>query len=129
MSATSAEVSLKSRKKEAVSTGLKYTLKALNDFYIVEEEPIELTNDRDSGLTKDVVDSLKSGLLVLPDSAEYFANKFPFRGRVIAKGDRTRYDIPIGTRVMFARLGGQRWQDGDKQYLTLREQDIHAIID
>ena len=108
----------------------KSGFQALNDCYVIEEEPIEPTVDKASGFTPDVVSSIKSGLLVIPDVGQYALDKFPFRGKIISKGDKTRYkEIQIGTRVMFARLGGQRWTENDSQYITIREKDIHAIID
>src|SRR3990167_10270723 len=103
----------------------KFGLTALSNFYIVEEDPIELTPDKGSGLTKEVANAIKGGLLVIPEIGEFYANKFPFVGTIVAKGDETRHkDLKIGTRVMFARLGGQRWQKDDKQYVTIQEDDI-----
>ena len=107
----------------------KSTLRAINDFYIIEEDPIELTVDKSSGLNKDVVEALRSKKLVLPEIAEHYADKYPFTGRVVSKGDQTKYaEIKVGTHVMFARLGGMRWEENGKQMMNLREKDIHAII-
>lgn len=107
-----------------------FGLRAVNDYYIIEEESIELTVDKKSGLTQDVIDALESKRIVLPEISEGFADKFPFRGKVVSKGDKTKYEeIQPGTRVMFARLGGMRWNIGDKQYVNLKESDLHAIID
>lgn len=105
-------------------------LRALNDYYIIEEEAIELTVDKQSGLTQDVIDAIETKRIVLPEIASGFADKFPFRGVIVSKGDRTKYEeIQPGTRVMFARLGGMRWNIGDKQYVNIKEADLHAIVD
>ena len=106
----------------------KSGIKALNDFYVIEEDPIEATVDTASGLTQEVVNALTSKKLFMPDQGKYYLEKFPFRGTVIAKGDKLKYDIPLSSKVMFARLGGQRWVENDKQYISIRERDIHAII-
>ena len=113
----------------AKSSKPKSSLQALNDFLIIEEEPIELTVESVSGLTKDVVGAIKEQRIILPDIAKNFADKFPFRGYVVSKGkDCTCDEVQVGSRVMFARLGGQRWVDCDKQYITIREKDLHAVL-
>ena len=105
----------------------KYGLQAINDFVIVEEEPIEATHDTASGLTKDVVASIKAGSLVIPEIAQYALEKFPFRGEVLSVGPKVQ-SVKVGDRIMFAKFGGQRWMENDKQYLTIRASDIHAIV-
>lgn len=113
--------------RTAQSNGSTFSLRALNDFCIIEEDPIELTADDSSGLTADVIDSLKSGKLVLPEIAEGFADKYPFRGRVIAAGPQVK-EVALGDRVIFPRLGGMRWKRGNKQYINIRSCDLHAVI-
>lgn len=103
-------------------------LRALNDYVIIEEEPIELTHDKASGLTEAVVEAIKGSKLVIPDSTEFYANKFPFRGSIVAAGPKVNL-VKIGERVMFARLGGQRWTIAKKQMITIHQDDIHAILD
>jgi co-chaperonin GroES (HSP10) len=104
-------------------------LKALNDIYIIEEDPIDWEVDAASGLTPEVMDMLKSGKLVLPDQGDYFAKKFPCTGKVLAKGDKSRYEeASVGSRVAFARLGGQRWKTSGKSYVSIREKDLHCVL-
>lgn len=113
--------------KKARST--RSGLRALNDIYILEEEPIDFEVDNPSGLTSQVVDSVKSGKLVLPEIAEFYAKKYPCIGKVLAYGDKSRYRIEPGTRVVFARGGIVRDQIDGKDYVFIREADINAIID
>lgn len=108
----------------------KSGLQAINDIVIIEEDPIGLEQDDRSGLTKDVIKALKESKLVLPEIASGFADKFPFTGRVVSKGDECRMkEVKIGTHVMFPRLGGMRWEKGGKQMINIRESDLHAVIE
>lgn len=104
-------------------------LKALNDILIIEEDPVGLERDDRSGLTPDVIEALKSERLVLPDIATGFADKFPYTGTVISRGTECKIpDIEVGTRIMFPRLGGMRWQKDGKQFINISERDVHAIL-
>jgi len=104
-------------------------LKALNDIYILEEEPIDFEVDKPSGMTKEVVEALKTALLHIPETAEFYAKKYPCIGKVLDRGDKTRYKLELGTRVVFARGGVQRDQIEGKDYVFVREADLHAILD
>ena len=57
----------------------KSTLKAINDIYILEEEAPKPEVDKPSGFTKDVVDMVTSGKLIIPDTAQYYLNKYQKR--------------------------------------------------
>lgn len=105
----------------------KLPLRVLADMCLIEEFPIEAQADTGTGLTKDVVESIGKGLLVIPDSAQYALEKFPFQGRVMAIG-RDVKEVKVGDSVLFARLGGMRWQEGDKQVIAIREADIVALL-
>lgn len=110
-------------------TSKKSGLRATNDIVIIEEDPIGLEIDDRSGLTKDVVEAIKSSKLYIPETTEYYANKFPFTGKVVSKGHLCKIEnIQIGTHVMFPRMGGMRWQKDGKQMINIKEEDIHAII-
>lgn len=104
-------------------------MKALNDILILEEEPVDFEVDNPSGLTSDVVSAVKSGLIALPEQAEFYAKKYPCIGKVIASGSKCKYGISTGARVLFARLGVMREQVNGKNYVFVRESDIHAILD
>ena len=95
---------------------------------IVEEDPIEATADDGSGLTHDVLKSIKDGKLIVPDTAQYALEKYPYRGLVISIGSKVNL-IKKGDRVMFARLGGMRFQEQGKQFIAIRERDILALVD
>ena len=116
-------------KKASLKKPGSTALKALNDIYILEEEPLDYEVDTPSGLSKDVVDMVRKGLLAIPESAEFYAKKYPCIGKVISHGDGVRYAVEPGTRVLFARHGVQRDQIGGKDYVFVRECDIHAVLD
>ena len=107
----------------------KFNLKALNDIYIIEEDPLDVQVASDSGLTKDVASAIKEKRLIIPDAYQDFAVKFPCTGKVMYRGDDTKYNIKIRSRVIFARLGGQRYEIEGKKYINVRECDIHAVLE
>lgn len=104
------------------------TLKVLGEKVLIEEDPMEPTADIKSGLSKEVVEMLSSGSLLLPDDGKYFWQKFPFRGVVLSTGERVK-KVKIGDRVQFAELGGQRFEFENKQYLIIHEWDIHGVFE
>ena len=110
-------------------TSRKVGLKVLNDICIVEEDPIDYEVDKPSGLSKDVVDSIKSGKLFIPETAEFYAKKYPCTGKLLYQGPKCKNGIPIGSRVLFARGGAIRDKINGKEYAIMRECDIHAILD
>lgn len=117
-------------KRVKKSSGLKGSkIVALNDIVIIEEDPIRLERDDRSGLTPLVIEAIKSSKLVLPETTEYYATKFPFTGIVVAKGPDCKIkSLTVGSHVMFPRMGGMRWQRGDKQMINIKEDDIHGLL-
>lgn len=107
---------------------LKLGLRALNDIYIVLEDPIEVIAESDSGLTPDVVDALKSKLLIIPDTFASFAEKFPCTGLVVSSGAMTKLKVPVGRRIGYSRLGVQRYKLNGLTFCDIRERDIHYEI-
>ena len=105
----------------------KLPLRVLADVCLIEEFPIEAQADTGTGLTTDVVNAIKGGSLIIPDSAQYALEKFPFQGNVMAIGKDVK-EVKVGNKVLFARLGGMRWQEGDKQVIAIKEQDVLAIL-
>lgn len=104
----------------------KSFLKAINDIVFIEEDPLETVYD--TGVSSDVTNALKSGLLILPDSHKDFAQKYPCRGTVVAKGDKCK-EVNVGDRIIYPRLGVQRFQFDNKIYCSVREDDIHGFIE
>lgn len=126
-----AEVFTSSETVKLKNPGLKdsdspYDLKMVGKKVLVEEEPIEATPDKGTGLTQDVCDAIKSGLLVLSDQSEFALMKFPFRGTVLSAGGQCKY-AKVGDRIHFAPLGVQRFQFRGKQFLVVHEDDIHGF--
>ncbi len=115
---------MNSTKKEKSSLP---TLKALNDIYIIEEEPVETVYD--TGVSAIVTEAIKSKKLFIPDAYKDFAEKYPCRGNVIAKGNKCKYDIKVGDKVVYARLGVQRYQHDGKTLCDVRECDLHGIFE
>ena len=104
----------------------KSGLRAINDIYIIEEEPVETVYE--TGLTSAVTDAIKEKRLFIPDAYKDFAEKYPCRGKVIAKGSKCKEAIEVGDRVIYARLGVQRYTHNTKMLCDVRECDIHAVV-
>lgn len=115
------------KKAKWKSAGLK-VLKALNDIYIIEEDPLETFTESGSGLTPAVVDMIRAGKLIIPDKFSSFAEKFPCTGKVIAKGAKAKLPIKVGSRVGYARLGVQRYKLDGRTLCDVRERDLHYEI-
>ncbi len=108
--------------------GIKWRgLRALNDIYIIEEEPVE--SSYDTGLKPEVSTAIKEKRLFIPEAYKNFAEKYPCRGKVISKGDKTKYDVPVGSTVIYARLGVQRYQMNGRTLCDVRECDVHAVLE
>jgi hypothetical protein len=107
----------------------KSSLTALNDLYIVEEDPMDVYQDSTSGLTADVTQALKDKKLFVPDAYEAFSTKFPCTGTIVSAGDKVRYKLEPGTRVVFARMGVQRYTFEGRTLCDVREADVHGTID
>lgn len=106
---------------------MKSGLTALNDMYIIKEDPIGVY-DAGGGVTTDVAKAIKEKKLFVPEQFENFSSKYPCTGKVVAKGDTTRYKLKLGSRVAYGRLGGQRQTiDGD-DLIFIREKDLLATI-
>lgn len=102
------------------------SLVALNDIYVIKEDPITIT---DSGLSADVEGALKSGRLIIPEAFQNYAEKFPCTGKIISKGPKTKLEeLQVGTHVMFERLGVQRYKINGNSFCNCKEQGIHGII-
>lgn len=115
-----------SMKLTGESAPSKLSLVALNDIYIIEEDPLGIN---ETGLSGSVESAIRRGALVIPEAYQDFATKFPCTGKVIAKGPQTKYtEIQIGTHVMFARLGVQRWKVNGKTICNCKEGELHGII-
>ena len=119
------------KKVTSQKVGLKASsnLKVLNDICLIEEDPIDYEVDKPSGLSKEVVDMIRQGILFIPQVAEFYAKKYPCTGKLIASGPKCKNAIPLGSRVLFARQGGVRDKINGKDYVIIRECDIHAILD
>ena len=105
----------------------KFGLRALNDVLIIREDPIDWEHDKRSGLTKEVVDALKSSKLYVPDTAEDYVKKFPCTGIVLSVGSKCKFEIKAGDHVAYARLGVQRFKWEGENVCVVREADLHGI--
>jgi chaperonin GroES len=70
--------------------------------------------------------------IVLPDSAK----EKPQEGRIIAVGAgvlkdgvRVALEVKEGDRVIFSKYAGTEIKFEGKEYLIMKERDIHAILD
>jgi chaperonin GroES len=74
-----------------------------------------------------------AGGIVLPDSAK----EKPKQGRVVSLGDgkllengqRAKFQVKEGDRVLFTSYAGSEVKIGDEEYLIMTEDDILAIVD
>jgi len=70
--------------------------------------------------------------IVLPDTAK----EKPQEGTIIAvgagavnkDGQRIALEVKVGDRVLFSKYGGTEIKYEGKEYLIMKESDIHAII-
>lgn len=112
--------------KKAKSTTLG--LRALSDMVLIQEDPMSVYSDDESGLTADVSKAIKDKKLFIPEAYENFSKKNSCRGTVVARGDEISKAITVGDRVIFARLGGMRFTMEGQEIVALREKDILALI-
>ncbi len=78
-------------------------------------------------------ESKTAGGIVLPDSAK----EKPKEGKVIAlgdgkmlkNGDRAKFQVKKGDRVLFTSYGGTEVKIDGEEYLLMSEEDILAVID
>lgn len=106
-----------------------YKLQMIGTKILVEEEPMELTADVKSGLTKEVVEMISNNTLFLPDQGKYMVLKFPFAGTVLSVGGRCKRGLKVGDRIKFATRGNERIEHEGKQFLVMDEQDVHGIYE
>ncbi|MBU6391429.1 MAG: co-chaperone GroES [Planctomycetota bacterium] len=74
-----------------------------------------------------------AGGIVLPDTAK----EKPKEGKVIALGDgkllksgeRAKFQVKKGNRVLFSSYGGTEVKIDGEEYLLMSEEDILAVID
>jgi chaperonin GroES len=78
-------------------------------------------------------ESTTMGGIVLPDSAK----EKPKQGRVISLGDgkllengqRAKFQVKEGDRVLFTSYAGNEVKIGNEEYLIMTEDDILAIVE
>lgn len=113
-----------------VVSKVKTNIKVLNDFYLVEPDKEEITQDKNSGLTREVVEAINSKKLYVPEVAEHYAKKRPMRGKVVSWGDKCLYankEICLGDTVFFGYYCYAKIKHGGKEYFQMREYDILAV--
>ena len=79
-------------------------------------------------------DDAAKGGIILPDTAE---KEKPEKGKVIAvgngrlleNGQRALMSVKVGDTVIFKKYSPDEIKEGDKEYLSLSESDILAIIE
>lgn len=122
--ATNAEPCMKRSTRKKPSASSKSTLRVLNDLYLVEEDDLVLEGESEA-----VVRAIDEGRLHIPEAYKAYYEKVPYTGTVIASGDKLKYNIPVGARVMYGKFSCQRFKHDGKRLLIVRERDVHAILD
>lgn len=102
----------------------KLSLKVLNDLYLVREDETVIEGESEA-----VVKAIESKLIHIPEAYEAYYKKVPYTGEVVAKGERTKQDIPIGSHILYGKFAVQRFEYKGEKLLIVREQDIHGILD
>ena len=119
---TGAGPSTKSTTKEKLSLP---TLKVLNDRVLIKPE--KETNIE--GGSKEVLDALKTGKLILPDEYEAAYFKRPQWGTIVSWGDKCKYKWEVGQKVAFPRDGWAKLKHGEIEYLIFAEEQLNATLD
>ncbi|MCU6711841.1 co-chaperone GroES [Paenibacillus sp. J5C_2022] len=70
--------------------------------------------------------------IVLPDTAK----EKPQEGKIVAvgsgalkDGERVALEVKVGDRVLFSKYAGTEIKYDGKEYLIMKESDIHAIFE
>jgi len=94
-------------------------VRVINDRVLIQADEPEYSQS-----DKDVVDSLKSGRLVLPEEYDFAIKKYSGWGKIISWGDQCKYKWVRGMRVHFAIMASAKINIGDKEYRLVREHDV-----
>ena len=94
-------------------------LRPLNDFVIVEPDPIEIDDP-------EVRRIHNSGLLEIPEIAKSRLMKITPRGTIISWGSTCKYKYSVNDKVYFAQFAGSKLNYNDKEYRILLEADLIA---
>jgi chaperonin GroES len=74
----------------------------------------------------------KSGI-VLPDTAKEKPQEGEILavgpGKVLDNGKRTKLEVAVGQRVLFAKFAGTEVKIDGEEYLILRESDVMGIVE
>ena len=92
---------------------LQCNLKVLNDLYLVETD----------------APAKYEGKLEIPDAYKAFYENLPETGAIVSRGNTTKYQLEIGTKVRFGKHCGQRFKHRDKHLQLIREYDILATYE
>ena len=97
-----------------MTTGTNVTFKPLGNRVVIEPQETE--------------EQVSAGGIYIPDTAK----EKPQEGLVVATGpgrlnddgDRVPMEVQVGDTVVYSKYSGTEYQDGDTEYLVLREDDI-----
>ena len=80
----------------------------------------------------DAEDVTKGGI-VLPDAAKEKPKEGKIiaigDGRVLDSGERSKFSVKKGDRVLFTSYAGTEVKVGGQEYLVMREEDILGVIE
>ena len=72
------------------------------------------------------------GGILLPDTAKEKPQEGEVvavgPGRVAEDGSRIAMELTIGDKVIYSKYAGTEYEDGDEEYLIMRESDVLAKI-
>lgn len=74
-----------------------------------------------------------AGGIILPDTAKEKPQEGKViavgTGRILENGQKVELEVKVGDRVIFSKYGGTEVKHKGKEYLILRESDVHAIVE
>ncbi len=74
-----------------------------------------------------------SGGIILPDTAREKPQEGKViavgSGRILENGQKVDLEVKAGDKVIFSKYGGTEVKHKGKDYLILRESDVHAIVE
>ena len=120
---TPATTAGRSLKPTSPSVKLPFTLTVLNDLYLVREDEQVIEGESEA-----VVEAIETGKLHIPEAFEAYYKKVPYTGVVVSKGEKTKYDIPIGSHILYGKFAVQRFEYKGEKLLIVKESDVHGII-
>ena len=84
-------------------------------------------------MLRDRAQEHRVGSIIVPESATTPSSRGTVEaagpGRVSKTGSRLPLDVRVGDRVLFGQYGGQDVTIGGTEYVIVREDEVHGVIE